>query len=38
VTVQRLTREGLDLVRPVIEALAGAEGMPAHADAARRPG
>jgi histidinol dehydrogenase len=36
VTVQRLTREGLELVRPVVEALAGVEGMPAHADAVRR--
>jgi histidinol dehydrogenase len=38
VTVQRLTREGLELVRPVVEALAGAEGMPAHAEAVRRQG
>ncbi len=38
VTVQRLTREGLELVRPVVEALAEAEGMPAHAEAARRQG
>jgi histidinol dehydrogenase len=36
VTVQRLTRAGLELVRPTIEALAAAEGMPAHAAAARR--
>jgi histidinol dehydrogenase len=36
VTVQRLTREGLELVRPTVEALAAAEGMPAHAEAARR--
>jgi histidinol dehydrogenase len=36
VTVQRLTRDGLELVRPVVEALAEAEGMPAHADAVRR--
>ena len=36
VTVQRLTREGLELVRPVVEALAEVEGMPAHADAVRR--
>jgi histidinol dehydrogenase len=36
VTVQRLTPEGLDLVRPVVEALAEAEGMPAHAAAVRR--
>jgi histidinol dehydrogenase len=33
VTVQRLTREGLELVRPTVEALAAAEGMPAHAEA-----
>jgi len=38
VTVQRLTRDGLDLVRPVVEALAEAEGMPAHAEALRRQG
>jgi histidinol dehydrogenase len=36
VTVQRLTRDGLELVRPVVEALAEVEGMPAHADAVRR--
>ena len=36
ITVQRLTHAGLELVRPVVEALAGAEGMPAHADAVRR--
>jgi histidinol dehydrogenase len=36
VTVQRLTQAGLALVRPTIEALAAAEGMPAHAAAARR--
>ncbi len=36
VTVQRLTREGLDGVRPVVEALATLEGMPAHAEAVRR--
>ena len=36
VTVQRLTREGLELVRPVVEALAEVEGMSAHADAVRR--
>jgi len=35
-TVQRLTPEGLARVRPTIEALAAAEGMPAHAEAARR--
>jgi histidinol dehydrogenase len=33
VTVQRLTRDGLELVRPVVEALAQAEGMTAHAEA-----
>jgi len=37
-TVQRLTRQGLELVRPVVEALAAAEGMPAHAEAVRRQG
>jgi histidinol dehydrogenase len=36
VTVQRLTRTGLDRVRPVVEALAALEGMPAHAEAVRR--
>jgi histidinol dehydrogenase len=36
VTVQRLTREGLERVRPTVEALAAAEGMPAHAAAVRR--
>jgi histidinol dehydrogenase len=36
VTVQRLTRDGLERVRPVVEALAGVEGMPAHAAAVRR--
>ncbi|MGZ4334308.1 MAG: histidinol dehydrogenase [Gaiellaceae bacterium] len=36
VTVQRLTREGLALVAPTVEALAAAEGMPAHAAAVRR--
>ncbi len=36
VTVQRLTREGLELVRPTVDALAAAEGMPAHAAAVRR--
>jgi histidinol dehydrogenase len=38
VTVQRLTHAGLELVRPVVEALAEAEGMPAHAEAVRRQG
>ena len=36
VTTQRLTRAGLDRVRPTVEALAAAEGMPAHAAAVRR--
>jgi histidinol dehydrogenase len=36
VTVQRLTAEGLAALRPTIEALALAEGMTAHAEAARR--
>jgi histidinol dehydrogenase len=36
VTTQRLTREGLELIRPTVEALAAAEGMPAHAEAVRR--
>jgi len=37
VTVQRLTRDGLALVRPVVEALAEVEGMGAHAESVRRP-
>jgi histidinol dehydrogenase len=36
VTVQRLTREGLERVRPAVEALAAVEGMTAHAEAVRR--
>jgi histidinol dehydrogenase len=36
VTVQRLTRTGLERVRPIVEALAALEGMPAHAEAVRR--
>ena len=36
VTVQRLTQDGLARLLPTIEALAEAEGMPAHAEAARR--
>ena len=36
VTIQRLTPEGLARVRPVVEALAAVEGMPAHAAAVRR--
>lgn len=36
VTVQRLTRDGLARLAPTVEALAAAEGMPAHAAAVRR--
>src|SRR5581483_1695138 len=36
VTVQRLTRDGLARIRPTVEALAAAEGLPAHAAAVRR--
>ena len=36
VTVQRLTEDGLAAIRPTVEALAAAEGMPAHAAAVRR--
>ena len=36
VTVQRLTPEGLASLRPLVEALAAAEGMTAHAEAVRR--
>jgi histidinol dehydrogenase len=36
VTIQRLTPAGLERVRPVVEALAELEGMPAHAEAVRR--
>jgi histidinol dehydrogenase len=36
VTTQRLTAGGLALIRPTVEALAAAEGMPAHAAAVRR--
>ena len=36
ITIQRLTREGLDLVRPTVEALAAAEGLTAHAAAVQR--
>jgi histidinol dehydrogenase len=36
VTTQRLTEEGLARIRPTVEALAAAEGMPAHAAAVRR--
>ncbi len=36
VTTQRLTPEGLALLRPTVEALAAVEGMPAHAAAVQR--
>ena len=36
VTVQRVTAAGLAAMRPVVEALAAVEGMPAHAEAVRR--
>jgi histidinol dehydrogenase len=36
VTVQRLTADGLARVRPTVLALAGAEGLPAHAEAVLR--
>ena len=36
VTTQRLTAEGLAVLRPTVEALAAAENMPAHAAAVRR--
>jgi histidinol dehydrogenase len=36
VTTQTLTREGLERIRPTVEALAAAEGMPAHAAAVQR--
>jgi len=36
VTVQRLTPDGLARLRPTVEALAAAEGLPAHAAAVRR--
>jgi len=36
ITVQTLTEEGLARIRPTVEALAAAEGMPAHAAAVRR--
>jgi histidinol dehydrogenase len=35
-TVQHLTSDGLARLRPVVEALAAVEGMPAHAEAVRR--
>jgi histidinol dehydrogenase len=36
ITIQRMTPEGLAALRPVVEALAAVEGMPAHAEAVRR--
>jgi len=36
ITIQRLTEDGLALLRPTVEALAAAEGMPAHAAAVAR--
>jgi histidinol dehydrogenase len=36
VTIQRVTSDGLAALRPTVEALAAAEGMPAHAAAVRR--
>jgi histidinol dehydrogenase len=36
ITVQRLTPDGLAILRPTVEALSAAEGMPAHAEAVRR--
>ncbi len=36
VTVQRLSEQGLERVRPTVEALAAAESLPAHAAAVRR--
>jgi len=36
VTIQRVTPRGLERLRPVVEALAAVEGMPAHAAAVRR--
>ncbi|MBV8081178.1 MAG: histidinol dehydrogenase [Actinobacteria bacterium] len=36
ITTQRLTEDGLARIRPTVEALAAAEGMPAHAEAVRR--
>jgi histidinol dehydrogenase len=36
ITVQRITPDGLALLRPTVEALAAAEEMPAHAEAVRR--
>jgi histidinol dehydrogenase len=36
ITIQRITPEGLALLRPTVELLAAAEGMPAHAAAVQR--
>ena len=36
VTVQRLTKAGLQRIAPTVEALAAAEGLPKHAEAVRR--
>jgi histidinol dehydrogenase len=36
ITIQRITPEGLALIRPTVEALAAAEGMSAHAEAVQR--
>ena len=36
ITTQRITADGLALLRPTVEALAVAEGMPAHAEAVQR--
>ncbi len=36
VTIQRVTADGLAALRPIVEALAAVEGMPAHAEAVRR--
>jgi histidinol dehydrogenase len=36
VTVQRLSEEGLERVRPAVDALASVESLPAHAAAVRR--
>jgi histidinol dehydrogenase len=36
ITTQRLTEDGLARIRPTVEALAAAEGMPAHAAAVQR--
>lgn len=36
ITIQRITPDGLKLLRPTVEAFAAAEGMPAHAAAVQR--